>query len=402
MSCCPLRDCCRAQPVARSFAARVFTSFPCHFVCQLKAMVARPRVHNFRGRLSDLGVLFARERRLDGLSQSAIARLLNVSRSTVWRRLRGPLPSERPRRLRATTPAVLRRRQRVRELLAMRLVLTPPPAVRAAGQRGRLRISRVRVVQPHNSPRKIALQLQQEGIPCCKSTVQRDLHLMGLQARRRPRGPTFFVGDTAKRMVFARAMLRLMAANGELRVLFSDEKYCSSNDEGSGWQWCAQGERAAVRGYEKWAAKVHVWGVVGIGVKVLVILPHDERVTADMYVNQCLKPNLRVIKGDNKLFMQDGAAAHTARVTVRYLKRSKVAMVPDWPARSPDLNPIERVWAVLSKKLEGSGATTVGEMRTAVSAAWDGIPQRTIDQIVGSFRPKLQECVRFGGELVRR
>ena len=48
------------------------------------------------------------------------------------------------------------------------------------------------------------------------------------------------------------------------------------------------------------------------------------------------------------------------------------------------------------------GATTVVEMTRAVRTAWAGIPQSTIDQIVGSFRPKLEECVRFGGELVRR
>lgn len=262
-----------------------------------------------------------------------------------------------------------------------------------------MRVSRVHVVQPYCSPGKIVHKLAAEGTVTSKATVMRDLRVMGYRALRRPTGPTFFVGDAQRRVAFSRHMLRLLGQG--VSVVFSDEKYCSSNDGGSGYQWCQPGERAAVRGYEKWSSKVHVWGLVGIGIKVLVILPHDQRVNAKVYVKKCLRPNLGVIRGvQGRMFMQDGASAHTAKDTKKFLDSNRVKVL-DWPPRSPDLNPIERMWAILGAKLEGCGATSVAEMERAVLRAWASIPQSTIDSVVASFTPKLQECIAQNGELVR-
>lgn len=391
------------QPLSRGFAARFFSPLPFSLtlaVTDCSTMVARNMVHNFRGHLPDAGALHARQLVLDGFTVTKAAASLGVSRSTIYRCLRGPLPSERVRRGRAVPQAVAARRQRVAQLVAVRQVRTEAPAVRNPGQRGRLRASRVLVLQPYNSPRKIAAALRAEGVAVSRATVERDLTASGFRARRRPIGPTFFVGDAEKRVAFARGMLPRLRRPG-CDVLFSDEKYCCSNDAGGAWQWVQAGQRAEVRGYEKWAAKVHVWGMIGVGVKVLVILPSTERVNAELYIRQCLTPHLQTIRGEGRVFMQDGAAAHTAKITTKFLEKKKVRWIENWPPRSPDLNPIERLWAVLGKKIEGSGARNQAEMAAVVRTAWGSIPQSTIDRIVLSFRPKLEECVRNGGELVR-
>jgi transposase len=209
------------------------------------------------------------------------------------------------------------------------------------------------------------------------------------------------VGDAEARVAFANAYLR----NEAQRLLFSDEKYCSSNDGGSTWQWIKEGERVDPRPYEKWAAKLHVWGVIGIGVKRLVFLPRDERVNSATYLRDCIVPNLRLLRQRGTVLMQDGAKPHTCAATMTELRRLRVATLHGeqaWPARSPDLNPIERLWAILAAAVGESGAATEAELQVAVQAAWDGIPQSTVNALVHGFEPRLRECVRLGGALVTK
>ncbi|KAG3078758.1 hypothetical protein PI124_g19736 [Phytophthora idaei] len=63
-----------------------------------------------------------------------------------------------------------------------------------------------------------------------------------------------------------------------------------------------------------------------------------------------------------------------------------------WPARSPDLTPIENLWAILSRTVYNNGKkhySSVAELRAAVLAAWDAVDEATLAKLVDSMPKRL-------------
>ncbi len=58
----------------------------------------------------------------------------------------------------------------------------------------------------------------------------------------------------------------------------------------------------------------------------------------------------QLFKDADFIFQQDLAPAHTAKSTKSWLNDHGVGVL-DWPANSPDLNPIENIWGIVKRKM---------------------------------------------------
>ncbi|GFX63349.1 DDE_3 domain-containing protein [Trichonephila clavipes] len=72
--------------------------------------------------------------------------------------------------------------------------------------------------------------------------------------------------------------------------------------------------------------------------------------TDQRYVDDILRPHVGPFLNGlpGAIFQQDNARLHTARVTQDFLRHFQTLL---WPARSPDLSPVEHVWDQLERQM---------------------------------------------------
>ena len=74
---------------------------------------------------------------------------------------------------------------------------------------------------------------------------------------------------------------------------------------------------------------------------------------------------------------------HTARDTVDFLRANNTALINDWPAKSPDINPIEHLWDNLDQcvRRRPIPPSNVIQLRQALIQGWKNIPQAEINTL---------------------
>ena len=176
--------------------------------------------------------------------------------------------------------------------------------------------------------------------------------------------------------------------------MFSDEsRFCLRKLDGRIKVWRRAGERFAdcctdrVTSFN--GGSVMVWGGISLRGKTnLVIIKGN--LNALRYRDEILDPvaipYLRNL-GPNAILQDDNARPHRARIITEYLQNLGVERM-EWPAMSPDLNPIEHLWDQLGRAVYArvTHRTTLADLKQMLVEEWDAIPQQNVAQLVSSMR----------------
>ncbi|GFV71533.1 transposable element Tcb2 transposase [Trichonephila clavipes] len=115
--------------------------------------------------------------------------------------------------------------------------------------------------------------------------------------------------------------------------------------------------------------------------------------TGQRYVDDILRPHvgpsLNVLP--RAIFQLDNALPHTARVAQDFLHLFQTL---PWPARFPDLSPVEHVWNQLKRKM--SSCHSVHDLELAVQDLWAHLPQDNIRCLINSMPDHVAASIANG------
>lgn len=144
---------------------------------------------------------------------------------------------------------------------------------------------------------------------------------------------------------------------------------------------------------------IMVWGGFSAnGMIALAILEGNQ--DSDKYIqtlSDYLMPLVDELHGKEWIFMQDGASilGPTRR---KWLSEAQVNVM-DWPAKSPDLNPIENMCSVLARAVYHNARqfADVDELQQCVEEEWANIRFEYLDKLLESMPKRCVDVLQTSG-----
>ena len=184
--------------------------------------------------------------------------------------------------------------------------------------------------------------------------------------------------------------------------MWSDEKkFNLDGPDGFNYYWHdIRKEKIFSKRRAKGGGGVMIWGAFGyLGKSSIGFI--TTKLNAEGYRN-LLNGHLNDISqkfgNTNFIFQQDNAPIHRAKSNISWFTSKKIKLL-EWPALSPDLNPIENVWGILARRVyaEGKQYSNVDELKKAIVHVWENISLEDLRKHSESMPNRIFEVIQNGG-----
>lgn len=302
-----------------------------------------------------------------------------------------------PKKLQAATGAS---RATAYRLLKERKSGTTTPAAKKHGPLSRLSVRALdclrRIAERNRkmSNAQLAERLVENGHPqVSKWTIGRELRAMGI-VRKMPSSKLLLTAE------HKRKRLEWCLANRHrdwTRVVFTDESSLKFQPNRQALL-VKKGAPRPVVGTVKHPPSLMVWG--GISYRGQTPLaPITGKINSDVYqgvIAGNLIPCMSDLYPDGYILQQDNAPVHTSKSTKKFFQNHGIEVL-DWPAQSPDLNPIENLWSILKKHFAPKRRTKVSEWRENARIVWSEMELQQLRDLIDSMDRRLDACIAAKG-----
>ena len=249
-----------------------------------------------------------------------------------------------------------------------------------------------------SNSQKSATALRNElGIDVSRSTITRSLKKMNVMPKRMKCKPPLTANHKRDRMRFCRQYLQ----QDWSKVWFTDEKrWCLDGPDRIGYYWHDLRKEPLLRGKRQCGGgSVMVWGGI-CGDQTTNICIMNGNINSAGY-QSALENHLLPYIVEGECLMHDNATIHVSISTRAWLQAHELRSL-DWPSRSPDLNPVENVWGILTRRVyaEGKQYSTVEELRQAIVSHWSSLGAEEVKTLTKSMCNRILSCVSLNGKHV--
>lgn len=198
-------------------------------------------------------------------------------------------------------------------------------------------------------------------------------------------------------------------------ILYTDE--CRATLDGpDGWNkgWISKDAPPRTRfRRQQGGGGVMFWaGIIGNELIGPVMVPDGVKINATTYCEflwDALSDwldQLPLARRKHVMFMHDNAPAHSAKKTRVFLRTMGFQgdNLMKWPASSPDLNPIENLWAIIKRDvfLNGRQFSSKIALWNAVQVAAKGIKPDTIKKLTQSTTGRIFKVIENDGSYINK
>lgn len=238
-------------------------------------------------------------------------------------------------------------------------------------------------------------------------TVRNRLHEARLYGRSARKRPHISERNRKKRLTFAKMHLSKSSKFWD-RILWSDETKINffNGSDGKINVWRNPKEEFAtqciVPTVKHGGGNVLVWGCMsatGVGDLHFIEQNMDAKLYHHILVRH-LQPSARRLIGAKFIFQHDNDPKHTSKLVKSYLAKKRVQVL-QWPPQSPDLNPIEHLWAEVKRHLRNFRPSNKEELKAKIEEVWKSISSDVMRKLVGSMSDRCHAVKKAKGMATR-